>query len=134
MQQINVDFIKTFFVCVVYFHSFTTKSVYGYIENGLCLIPRRNSHCEQNAFLSSKLKSTMKQENTVRHVLQGNLRRKVAGFELANLQLQSRRLRVKFNNFGLQTQPSSLVYFVAKEILMTERTYVKDLEVVCKVS
>lgn len=35
---------------------------------------------------------------------------------------------------SLQRYPTDKAYFIAKEILMTERTYLKDLEVITVVS
>lgn len=36
--------------------------------------------------------------------------------------------------YVLQRYPTDKAYFIAKEILMTERTYLKDLEVITVVS
>lgn len=38
------------------------------------------------------------------------------------------------NYFNFQKYPTDRAYFIAKEILMTERTYKKDLEVISLVS
>lgn len=38
------------------------------------------------------------------------------------------------NYFDFQKYPTDRAYFIAKEILMTERTYKKDLEVISLVS
>ena len=39
-----------------------------------------------------------------------------------------------FYIFSFQRHPTDKAYFIAKEILMTERTYKKDLEVINLVS
>ena len=36
--------------------------------------------------------------------------------------------------FFFKHRPSDTAYYIAKELLMTERTYKKDLEVICVVS
>ena len=63
--------------------------------------------------------------------VEGEMRRKV---KTSNFILVFGNISVIFSTLILQRHPTEKAYYIAKELLMTERTYKKDLEVIDLVS